>query len=212
MTTRTLDFSKPHVLRDEREYEAAVAELDALLDHGKLSREEEDRLEFLTLLVETYDREHYPIPDTSTPQSVIDFVLEQNDLARADLAPLMGGRSRVSDFFNGHRALSLGQIQKLRERFNLAADVLMPRKRRAVAGSSARVSRIAETKRFYATRAIDAAGARKDLVTGSPVNSARTDIGIQPKKRPKHVHTAAGNAKVRGQGKKATPRQRRKGA
>jgi antitoxin component HigA of HigAB toxin-antitoxin module len=38
----------------------------------------------------------------------------------------MGGRSRVSDFFNGRRHLSLGQIQKLRERFGVSADVLIP--------------------------------------------------------------------------------------
>ena len=125
MTRHTLDFSKPHVLRDEGEYDVAVAELDMLLDRGKLSREEEDRLEFLTLLVEEYDRQHYPVTGATTPQSVLDFMLEQNDMTRSDLAPLMGGRSRVSDFFNGYRTLSLGQIRKVRERFNIAADVLI---------------------------------------------------------------------------------------
>lgn len=38
----------------------------------------------------------------------------------------MGGRSRVSDFFNARRQLSLGQIQKLRERFGVSADALLP--------------------------------------------------------------------------------------
>jgi antitoxin component HigA of HigAB toxin-antitoxin module len=57
---------------------------------------------------------------------VVDFLLEQNDMTRAELAPLMGGRSRVSDFFNGRRQLSLGQIQKLRERFGVSADALIP--------------------------------------------------------------------------------------
>jgi antitoxin component HigA of HigAB toxin-antitoxin module len=32
----------------------------------------------------------------------------------------------VSDFVNGRRHLSLGQIQKLRERFGVAADALLP--------------------------------------------------------------------------------------
>ena len=41
----TVDFSKPHVLRTARGYGAAVAEIDALLDRGRLSREDEDRLE-----------------------------------------------------------------------------------------------------------------------------------------------------------------------
>ena len=126
MPTMTLDFSKPHVLRTAREYDAAVAEVDALLDRARLSREDEDRLEFLTLLVEAYDEAHYPMGERSTPQSVVDFLLEQNGTTRAELAPLMGGRSRVSDFFNGRRQLSLGQIQKLRERFGVSADALLP--------------------------------------------------------------------------------------
>ena len=126
MPTPTLDFSKPHDLRNAREYDAAVSEIDTLLDRGRLSRENEDRLEFLTLLVESYDDAHYPMGEGSTPQSVVDFLLEQNDMTRAELAPLMGGRSRVSDFFNGRRQLSLGQIQKLRERFGVSADALIP--------------------------------------------------------------------------------------
>ncbi len=126
MPTPILDFTRPHVLRNAREYDAAVSEIDALLDRGRLSREKEDRLEFLTLLVEAYDDAHYPMGERSTPQSVVDFLLEQNDMTRAELAPLMGGRSRVSDFFNGRRQLSLGQIQKLRERFGVSADALIP--------------------------------------------------------------------------------------
>lgn len=125
MPNSTLDFSKPHVLRNAREYNAAVSEIDTLLDRGRLSREDEDRLEFLTLLVESYDDAHYKMGEGSTPQSVVDFLLEQNDMTRAELAPLMGGRSRVSDFFNGRRQLSLGQIQKLRERFGVSADALI---------------------------------------------------------------------------------------
>ena len=63
----------------------------------------------------------------STPQSVVDFLLEQNDMTRAKLAPLFGGRSRVSDFFSGkHPRLSLGQIQALRARFGVSADALLP--------------------------------------------------------------------------------------
>lgn len=108
------------------EYDAAVSEIDTLLDRGRLSREDEDRLEFLTLLVESYDDAHYEMGEGSTPRSVVDFLLEQNDMTRAELAPLMGGRSRVSDFFNGRGQLSLGQIQKLRERFGVSADALIP--------------------------------------------------------------------------------------
>ena len=46
-------------------------------------------------------------------------------MTRADLAELMGGRSRVSDFFKGVRQLSTSQIKALRERLGIPADLLL---------------------------------------------------------------------------------------
>jgi HTH-type transcriptional regulator/antitoxin HigA len=128
MATRTkrLDFSQPHTLRNEAEYDAAVAEIDALLElepaRGTL---EYDRLELLSVLVEAYDEEHYRLGDTATPRAVVDFLLEQRGMTRAALAPLLGGRSRVSEFFAGKRPLSITQIQRLRQLFGVPADLLL---------------------------------------------------------------------------------------
>ena len=90
-----LDFTKPHVLRDEGEYDIAVAEIDALLDTDpQLGSEEYERLEFLSVLVQDEDT-HFPAYEKPTPR------LEQKGLSRADLAKWLGGRSRTSEFFNG---------------------------------------------------------------------------------------------------------------
>ena len=121
-----LDIPTPHVLRSEADYQAAVAEIDRLLDlDPRAPAPEYDRLELLSLLVEDYEARHYPIDDGNlTPQAAVDFVLEQRGMTRAELAPLMGGRSRVSDFFNGKRAPSRGQIEALREHLHIPADLL----------------------------------------------------------------------------------------
>ena len=122
-----LDITSPHVLRTAEEFDAAVAEIDRLLDlDPQPSTVEYDRLELLSVLVEDYEARHNPIDDRNlTPQDVVDFMLEQRGMSRADLAPIMGGRSRVSDFFNGRRTLSKGQIEALRKHLGIPADLLI---------------------------------------------------------------------------------------
>lgn len=132
MAAAPLDFSTPHVLRTRREYRAAVREIDALLDAGaRRGTPEGDRLEFLSVLVAAYEDEHDPVDAYEaggTPQSVVDFMLGQRGMTRAELAPVMGGSSRVSDFFTGKRRLSLGQIERLRDLLGIPADLLIPRR------------------------------------------------------------------------------------
>jgi HTH-type transcriptional regulator / antitoxin HigA len=124
--TMTLDFSTPHVLRTVKEYNAAVAEVDRLLDaRPKKGSTEYDRLEFLSVLIAAYEDAHLPEPRNPTPQEAVDFFLEQHEMTRAELAPVMGGRSRVSDFFKGVRALSTSQMKALRELLGVPADLLL---------------------------------------------------------------------------------------
>jgi HTH-type transcriptional regulator/antitoxin HigA len=116
----------PHVLRSEEEYDAAVAEIDRLLDVDPAPfTEASDRLELLSVLVEAYQATHDPIDDSDlTPQDVVQFMLDQKGMERSELATIMGGRSRVSDFFNGKRELSKGQVIALRDLLGIPADVL----------------------------------------------------------------------------------------
>lgn len=126
-TATALDFSKPHVLRNAREFRAAVAELDRLADADPApGTEAYDRLEFLAVLIEAYENEHNPIDEHSgTPQSVVAFMLDQQGKTRADLAPLMGGKGRVSEFFAGKRSLSVQQIRALHRDLGIPADLLI---------------------------------------------------------------------------------------
>jgi HTH-type transcriptional regulator / antitoxin HigA len=119
-------YELTHVLRSAKDYRDAIAEIDALLDMDPArGTREYDRLELLSVLVEVYEDEHYPIDESGTPQEVVDFMLEQRGMTRAQLAPLLGGRSRVSEFFSKKRPLSVTQIRKLRDVLAIPADLLL---------------------------------------------------------------------------------------
>jgi len=83
-----------------------------------------DRLEFLSVLVEHYEDERYPM-GAVTPQEAVTFMLEQKGLARSDLDAVMGGKSRVSEFLSGRRDLSKSQVEGLRRLLGIPAEVLL---------------------------------------------------------------------------------------
>ena len=67
-----------------------------------------------------------PLDDPKgTPQSVVDFMLDQRAMTRADLHTLMGGKVRVSEFFSGKRPLSTGQVRALHRELEIPADLLI---------------------------------------------------------------------------------------
>jgi len=121
-----LDFTKPHVLRNEAEYTAAVAEIDQLLDLDPPPHSEAyERLEFLSVLVHAYEEMHFPLEQLTTPQDVVTFMLEQKGLSQTDLAQWLGGESPMRAFFQGTRKLSLPQIERLRLHLGIPADLLL---------------------------------------------------------------------------------------
>jgi HTH-type transcriptional regulator/antitoxin HigA len=114
-----------HPIRTEAEYDAIVLEMDALFDRSpKPGSPDDERLNLLAMLVEAYDELHYPVPE-GTPQDAVLFMLDQQGLTRADLVSVLGSKSRVSEFLNGKRRLSLNQIDALRKMLKIPADVLM---------------------------------------------------------------------------------------
>jgi HTH-type transcriptional regulator/antitoxin HigA len=117
----------PRVIHNDAElasYTAALFQLTAL---EKPSRTQAEAIELLSLLVERYEQEHYPIP-ASDPVSVVRFLIEQQNLRQRDLIPQFGSESAVSMFLTGQRNLTLEQVRKLSARFKLAADVFIPKR------------------------------------------------------------------------------------
>jgi HTH-type transcriptional regulator/antitoxin HigA len=52
--------------------------------------------------------------------------MDQHGLTRAELVPILGSPSRVSEVLRGKKGLSMAMVQRLRARFRVPADVLLP--------------------------------------------------------------------------------------
>ncbi len=62
-------------LRNEDEYQIALAQIESLMDAEPGSPQEQE-LERLAILVETYEQEHHPIADPD-PMTALRFRMEQ---------------------------------------------------------------------------------------------------------------------------------------
>jgi len=114
----------PHVIHNDRELEAYTNALFQLTALRKPSRMQVEAIELLTLLVERYEQEHYPIP-AADAVSVVKFLIERQGLEQRNLIPEFGSESAVSMFLAGQRKLTVEQIRRLSSRFKLSADVFI---------------------------------------------------------------------------------------
>ena len=110
-------------LRSEEDYRAAMAEIDRLWG-ADVGSPEGDRLDILTMLVERYERNRWPI-DPVDPIDVVAFFMEQNNYGPGDLARIIGSASRVSEILQRKRALTLDMIRKLSTQWGIPSDLLV---------------------------------------------------------------------------------------
>lgn len=110
-------------IRNKKEYQAALAEVERLWDAPAKSAAS-DRLDVLTMLVERYERQHFPIADPD-PIEFLGHVMESRELTRKDLEAFIGPRGRVADILNRTRPLTLEMIRRLADGLQLPAEVLI---------------------------------------------------------------------------------------
>jgi HTH-type transcriptional regulator/antitoxin HigA len=110
-------------IRNEKDYQKALDRLEEIFD-AELGTEEGDELEILSILIDRFENENFPIgmPD---PIEAIKFRMEQMGMKPKDLAEVVGFKSRVSEILNKKRKLSLNMIRKLNTTLNIPTEVLI---------------------------------------------------------------------------------------
>jgi HTH-type transcriptional regulator/antitoxin HigA len=83
------------------------------------------RLQAQARLIEAYEESKWPRRPASTAE-LIRHLMDQHNLSRADMAPILGTPSRVSEVLRGKKGLSMAMVQRLRARFHIPADLLLP--------------------------------------------------------------------------------------
>lgn len=112
------------VIRDDAHLAAALDVIDRFIENPNRSAAEEEYLGALTELVETYENAHVTIPPTSGVEA-LRYLMDENGLTQADLVPLFGTPSVVSEVLAGKRRLALTHIRNLAAYFGLPADVFV---------------------------------------------------------------------------------------
>ena len=114
-------------IKTEADYDWALQEIAVYFEHEPAEgTEAAARFDVLSALIEHYERRHWSIDSPADPVDVIQFFMEQNGFTQADLARLLGSRSRASEILNRRRRLTMEQLSLLHRAWSIPAEALLP--------------------------------------------------------------------------------------
>jgi HTH-type transcriptional regulator/antitoxin HigA len=113
-------------IRTDEDHRAALAEIEARWGAAE-GTEEGDKLDVLLALVEAYEEKRWPIDldENFDPIDILNHAIEELGHTQAELAELLGSRSRASEILSRRRALTVEMIHKISKEWNIPADLLV---------------------------------------------------------------------------------------
>jgi HTH-type transcriptional regulator/antitoxin HigA len=111
-------------IRTQKDHKAALEEIERIWEKATPGTPHGDKLEVLSVLVDSYEREHFAIP-APDPIEAIRFRMDQEGLTNKDLLPIFKTRARTSEVLSRRRRLNLAMIRKLHEKLEIPVDCLV---------------------------------------------------------------------------------------
>jgi HTH-type transcriptional regulator/antitoxin HigA len=113
-------------IRTNKDHRAALAEIENLWGASS-GTPEDDKLDILVTLVETYEERRWPLRNRRRfdPVDVLRYAIEELGHSQAELADILGSRSRASEVLARRRPLTLEMIQKINASWKILADLLV---------------------------------------------------------------------------------------
>ena len=110
-------------IKTEMDYNQSIKRLEEIF-HAPADSIEGDEAEVLSILIEKYEDDNYPI-EAPDPIEAILFRMDQMDMTKKDLADILGYKSRVSEIFSKKRKLNINMIRKLHDKMNIPYESLI---------------------------------------------------------------------------------------
>jgi HTH-type transcriptional regulator/antitoxin HigA len=111
-------------IRNDDDHAAALREIEKLWG-AAVGSEDGDKLDILATLVEKYEDTRWPNEEASDPIDLLNYAIEELGHTQAELAELLGSRSRASELLNRRRPLTVEMIHKISEAWKIPADLLV---------------------------------------------------------------------------------------
>ena len=110
-------------IKSEKDYRNALERLEVIFD-APIDSKEGDEAEIISLLIENYENEHYPI-EAPDPIEAIKIRMEELNMRQKDLVGIIGGKSRVSEILNRKKRLTVDMIRDLERILQISASALV---------------------------------------------------------------------------------------
>lgn len=117
-----LSETKPEVIRDEKQNQIYIRQLEELTGKKSVTRAEEKLIELLVVLIEDFEEKHSPVPE-ARPIAIIRHLMEAHRLRQKDLVDVFGTESIASEVLHEKRELTKEHIKRLSIRFGVSPAV-----------------------------------------------------------------------------------------
>ncbi len=116
---------QPKVIKSEADNETVLKVVEQLMHSNNRTPEENELYDLLVALIEKFEQEYYQPGVTSTPQSILYFLMEQKGIVAEDLGPILGSQDIAIKVLDGKLEIDRDQAKVLGDFFNVDSSLFI---------------------------------------------------------------------------------------
>lgn len=110
-------------IRTDADHALALAEIERLWG-APAGTPQGDKLDVLVTLVDAYEETRWPM-ESVDPVEALQYAIDEMGRSQAELAALLGSRSRASEVLKRQRPLTVAMIRKISSAWKIPAEILV---------------------------------------------------------------------------------------